>query len=154
MNTDRKAKGRRQAFGSVVPASATIRRAPYAVVVLLIQQVTCARRTHHVVDAVTNVTIARRGGVVMMTARFCVRKTVPALPCRSAVLGREDAGRRDSNPEFFRVGWITYDSVQHQPGSSRVPAAGRGVVRKSSYPFPIFSAVLTGQQACWFGASV
>jgi hypothetical protein len=30
------------------------------------------RRTHHVVDAVTNVTIARRGGVVVMTARFCV----------------------------------------------------------------------------------
>src|SRR5262249_37127893 len=39
-------------------------------------------------------------------------------------------------------------------GTSRVPAAGRGVVRKSSYPFPIFTAVLTGQQARWFGASV
>src|SRR5262249_2315240 len=106
------------------------------------------------VDAVTNVTIARRGGGVMMTARFCVRETVPALPCLSAVLGREDAGRRDSNPEFFRVGWITYDSVQHQPGSSRIPAAGRGVIRQESYPFPIFTAVLTGQQARWFGASV
>ena len=32
-----------------------------------------------------------------MTARFCVRETVSALPCLSAVLGREDAGR-DSGP--------------------------------------------------------
>jgi hypothetical protein len=32
------------------------------------------------VDAVSNVTIARRGWVVVMTARFCVGATIPALP--------------------------------------------------------------------------
>src|SRR5262249_5278124 len=98
--------------------------------------------------------MARRGGVVVMTARFCVRETGPALPCLSAVLGRGDAGRRDSNPELFRVRWLPCDRVQHQPATCRVRAAGRGVIRKSSYPSPIFTAVLTGQQVRWFGASV
>src|SRR5690349_12611227 len=102
----------------------------------------------------TNFTIARRGGVVVMTAHIFVRETVSALPCLSTILGREDAGRRDSNPELFRVVWITYDGVQHQPGTTRIPAACRWVIRKSSYPFPVFTAVLTGQQARWFGASV
>src|SRR5204863_1013531 len=76
------------------------------------------------------------------------------LPCRSAVLGREDAGRRDSNPELFGVAWIRYDGVQHQPSATGVPAIGRRVIRQSLYPIPIFTAVLTGQKVRWFGAGI
>src|SRR5579862_1055075 len=129
MDADRKAEGRRQAFGHVVPASAAIGRAPYTIVVLLVKHVACARRTHHVVDAVPDVTIAWRGRVVVVTTCFGVREAVATLPGRSAVLGCEDAGRRDSNPELFRVTWIRNDGVQHQPRSAGVPATGGGVIR-------------------------
>ena len=143
MNADRKAEGRRQAFGPVVPASTAIGRAPHTIVVLLVKHVACAWRTHHVVDAVPNVTIAWRGRMVAVTTCFGVRQAVAALPCRSAVLGREDAGRRDSNPELFWIARIKNDGVQHQPRSTGVPAIGRGVIRQSMYPYPIFTAVFT-----------
>jgi len=101
MDADRKAEGRRQAFGHVVPASAAIGGAPHTMVVLLVKHVACARRTHHVVDAMADVAIAWRGRMVVVTKCFGVREAVAALPGRSAVLGREYAGRRDSNPELF-----------------------------------------------------
>ena len=110
MNADRKPEGRRQAFGPVVPASTA-----NTIVVLLVKHVAC--RTHHVVDAVPNVTIAWRGRMVAVATCFGVRQAVAALPCRSAVLGREDAGRRDSNPELFWIARIKNDGVQHQPGN-------------------------------------
>ena len=154
MDADRKAEGRGQAFGYVVPTSAAIGRTPYTMVVLLVKHVACARRTHHVVDAVPDVAIAWRGRVVVVNARVGVREAVAALPSRSAVLGREDAGRRDSNPELFRVARIRHDGVQHQPRSTGIPAAGRGVIRQSLYPSPIFAAVLTGQKVRWFAAGI
>ena len=101
--------------------------------VLLVKHVACAWRTHHVVDAVPNVTIAWRGRVVAVTTCFGVRQAVAALPCRSAVLGSEDAGRRDSNPELFWIARIKNDGVQHQPGSTGVPVIGRGVIRQSMF---------------------
>ena len=53
-----------------------------------------------------------RGRVVVVATCFNVGEAVAALPGRSAVLGSEDAGRRDSNPELFRVAWIRHDGVQ------------------------------------------
>src|ERR1700722_11836206 len=154
MNADRKAEGRGQAFGAVVPASASIGRAPYAVVVLLVKHVARPWRTHHVVDAVPDVTIAWRGRVVAQTGCFGVRQVVAALPCRAAILGREDTGRRDSNPELFGVARIGNDRVQHQPGSTGVPASGGGVIRQSRDPRPILTAVLTCEKVRRFGAGI
>ena len=154
MDADRKTEGRRQAFGQVVPASASIGRPPNTVVVLLVKHVACARRTYHVVDAVPDVAIAWRGRVVVVNTGFGVREAVAALPGRSTVLGREDAGRRDSDPELFRIVRIRHDGVQHQPGGTGVPAIGRGVVRQGLYSFPIFTPVLTGQKVSWFSAGI
>jgi hypothetical protein len=83
-----------------------------------------------------------------------VREAVAALPCRAAVLGREDAGRRDSNPQLSCIAWIRNNGVQHQPGSAGVPAIGRGMIGQTLYPYPIFTAVRAGQKARWFGAGV
>src|SRR4051812_27412942 len=121
-------------------------------VVLLVKHVARARRTHHVVDAVADVAIAWRGRMVVVTKCLGVREAVAALPGSSAVLGCEAAGRRDSTPELFRVAGIRHDGVQPQPGSTGVPATGRGVIRQSLNPFPIFTAVVTGQKVRWFGA--
>ena len=154
MDADRKAESRRQPFGQVVPASAAVGRAPYTMVVLLVKHVACTRRAYHVVNAVSDLTVAWRGRVVVVTRCFDVRKAVATLPGRSAVLGSEDAGRRDSNPELFRVAWIRHDGVQHQPSGTGIPAIGRRVIRQSLYPIPIFTAVLTCQKVRWFGAGI
>ena len=78
MDADRKAEGRGRAFGYVVPTSAAIGRTPYTMVVLLVKHVACARRTHHVVDAVPDVAIAWRGRVVVVNACVGVREAVAA----------------------------------------------------------------------------
>src|SRR5262245_33053055 len=96
--------------------------------VLLVKHVAGTRRTHHVVDAMSDLAVARRGGMVVVSARFGVREAIATLPRRSAVLGREDAGGRNSDPEFLRVARIGYDGVQHQPGSTRIPGAGGRVI--------------------------
>ena len=61
--------------------------------ILLIKHVTCAGRTHHVVDAVPDVAIAWRGRVVVVNASGGIREAVAALPGCSAIVGGEDAGR-------------------------------------------------------------
>ena len=91
MDADRKAESRRQPFGQVVPASAAVGRAPYTMVVLLVKHVACTRRTYHVVNAVSDLTVAWRGRVVAVTTCFDVREAVAALPGRSAVLELERA---------------------------------------------------------------
>src|SRR6185437_7109872 len=106
VNADRKTEWRGQAARDVVPATAAVGRAPDAVMVLLIEHVGRARRPHHVVHAMADLAVAGPCGMGGLGAGLRVRQPVATVPATAAVLGREDAGRRNADPDFVGIGRV------------------------------------------------
>src|SRR5690606_17302564 len=100
VHADRKAEGGGQAGGNILPAPPAVRGPPDPMMVLLVEHVRRARCTHHVVYAMAGFAVPRRGGVVVPLAGGSVRKAVTPFPGRAAVLGGEDAGGRNADPEL------------------------------------------------------
>ncbi len=116
-------------------------------VVLLVEQVFPAGRAHHVVDAVADLAVARRGGMVVTFASLGVGQSVTPLPGRAAVLGGEDARSRDADPKLLRIGRVGEDGVQHQPCRTGIPASGRGVVGQTLDPLPGLATIVARQKS-------
>ena len=105
-------------------------------------------------NAVPDLAVTRRGRVLGVADGFGVRETIAALPCRSAVLGRKHAGRRDANPELFLVVRIGDDGVQRQPDAAGSPAPRGRVIGQAMHLHPILAAVRAGQKARRLGAGI
>ena len=52
----------------IIPAAATIIGAPDTMMILLIEHITIAGRSHHVMDAMADIAITRRGRMVVVPA--------------------------------------------------------------------------------------
>ncbi len=80
-------------------------------VVLLIKQVIVARCTHHVVNAMAGLAVARGGRVIMSLTGGRVGQPVASLPRHAAIFAGENACGRNAYPELFRIVRVGNDRV-------------------------------------------
>ena len=123
-------------------------------VILLIKQISGARRPHHVVDAVSDFAVAGPRGMSVFGARSRVRESIAAIPSLAAILRRKDAGRRNSDPEFFGIRRISQNRMQDQSGCAGIPTAGGRMIAQALNFLPSLAAIAASKQPCRFGPGI
>ena len=69
-------------------------------------------------------------GMGGLGAGLRVRQPVATVPAAAAILGREDAVRRNADPDFVGIGRVEQDRMQDQSGAAGIPTAGRRMIAR------------------------
>lgn len=83
-----------------------------------------------------------------------VREVVASLPRHATVLGGEDSGGRDPDPQLLGILGVGDDRVEDQPCGAGPPLGGRRVVGQALSRLPGRTVIVADEQGCRLRARV